>query len=147
MPVVFPPGSKRGRFYVYRLINRANGLPFYIGYTSDLSDRFKAHTRTTPGSAEGNARWLIICSLADAGLPLDLVVDSTFTFRGKAMKRESAIIRELQMNSIPILNYLANDLHERVATHLSAIATYKRNLTRALPSSEQMALPLFDSET
>lgn len=93
MTVIFMPESGRNRYDIYHLINTANELPFYVGYTSDLYGRYRVHLKKNPGTLEGAARFRLISALADAGFGFELVVHHSFRYRGDAMRRESAMIQ------------------------------------------------------
>lgn len=122
MPVMFMQESGRNRYYVYHLINTANELPFYVGYTSDPYGRYRTHVKRNPGTLEGAARWRLIKALADAGFGFDLVVRRSFRYRGDAMRHESAAIKEMLLRGSPILNYPAKDIYQKLGKHLAGLS-------------------------
>lgn len=121
MPITYMPGSGHSRFCVYHLVNPANELPFYIGYTTDPSDRMKSHLKGNVATAEGCARHAVITTLAFAKLPITMEIHRTFPYRGQAMRHESATIKGMLSGDVPILNSSARSLESRLATHLAAI--------------------------
>lgn len=125
MTVMFMPESGRNRYYVYHLINTANELPFYVGYTSDLYGRYRTHLKKNPGTLEGAARFRLISALTDAGFGFELVVHHSFRYRGDAMRRESAMIKEMLQSGAAILNYQAKDIYQKLGKHLACLPRTK----------------------
>ncbi|WP_447731635.1 GIY-YIG nuclease family protein [Rhodanobacter soli] len=121
MPITYMPGSGRSRFCVYHLVNPANGLPFYIGFTDDPRDRMKSHRKGNIATAEGCARHAVITALVFARLPMTMEIHRTFPYRGQAMGHESATIKGMLGGDVPILNSSKRSLESRLATHLAAI--------------------------
>lgn len=102
-------------------MNSANGLPFYIGYTNDLRDRMKSHRKGNVTTAEGCARHAVITALVLARLPITMEIHRTFSYRGQAMRHESATIKDMLDGDDSILNSSTRSLESRLATHLAAI--------------------------
>jgi len=76
------PASGRSRFCVYRLVNSANGLPFYVGATQDPRDRMKAHRKGNLATPEGRARDAVVAALTAAWLSMTMEIYRTFPYRG-----------------------------------------------------------------
>lgn len=121
MPVVYAAGVTANRYAVYRLINPFNKRAFYIGYSSNAHRRLKDHLNKEPGTNEGKLRWQLISKIrANKGL-IRLEVIRTFTYRGKAMKYESALIKQHLEDGEKILNSNKLGCNSSLSFHLFEI--------------------------
>jgi|SRR5690554_3648592 len=112
-----------GKYSVYRLVNPFNREYFYIGYTSDVASRFKAHTKRKPegDSPQRNARWALISSILQSNEVVTMEIVSTFAYRGGAMKFESKLISSTLSKGDRVFNGGVTSLVEFLNYHLASI--------------------------
>lgn len=127
--IKYQEGVTPHRYSVYKLVNPFNREYFYIGYTSDVISRLKSHLKGPPesDSDQGRARWQLISSILQRGETVTMEVVSTFAYRGKAMKFESAMIKKALASGERVLNANAKSLDAILTYHLASISEIQSN--------------------
>lgn len=121
MPIKLAPSVPDNNYFVYVLENPFNNTIFYVGYTSNLKDRFSSHVKKIPSSIEGEARSTLIISIHNAGEEITMTAVKSYSYRGLAMKFESTMIREAYERYEPLLNAPSKHIQSNLEWHLNSI--------------------------
>lgn len=129
----FLPDAGKRQFCVYQLVNPADNRPYYVGCTSDVRSRARGHVESIAITSERLARVRLQRAIANKGLTAVMLVLKTYSRRGEAMRAESALIKELLSNAIPLLNFPSKHIVHSLAAHLAAVENCSPEVSDVAP--------------
>jgi hypothetical protein len=101
-------GARRGKYYVYLLVDPRNGLPFYVG--KGKNNRCHAHRKEALEGRRG-ARYNVIREILIAGMEVEIRKIKWFDDSREALEYEAGIICTIGLRNLTNKNWgVYNDL-------------------------------------